>query len=272
MTNRHARVSTPDHSGRHDLDDLKSRLLGCLQERFSGELPPSEFLAQLEDLLSGFPLYPRDQLLQIGISVGDVLERDPAAAVETVLQMMGSSCDPVRALAACAMWRLARFQPGLWEEAARHLVQDENWDVRDLAAHVFDTQAGEDGAAEFHRDYVNERLERWVADSDYLVRRAATQALLGFATRHPDVAASVLQQLNPLLDDSAEYVRRGLAMTLRTLGRRNPLAVIEFIEDNLTAPSDQARETVELALENSFADRFPEQKKRILERLHAGPG
>jgi HEAT repeat protein len=183
------------------------------------------------------------------------------------LRLVSSPAREVRALAAIVLFRLARFQPGLWVDPARLLLTDEDWEVRDLAAHVFDLQDGIEGAINFHLEFVWDVVRRWSEDSDERVRRAATQALLNFAVAHPEFRPRWLQMLAPLLDDPQEYVRHSLVIALRTLGRADSALVFGFIESRLDQLTDESREVFRLILDHPFAARDPQRQAELLMRL-----
>ena len=257
----------PESSGEFSPGVLRQRLLGELERLRRDPASPEEFLRAAEEVLAGLPLYPPAVIRALGVALADDLDRSPALAVDLTLRLMSSPAREVRALAAAIIFRLARFQPGMWVDPARHLLSDEDWEVRDLAARVFDLQDGEEGAASFHLEFVCEVVRQWTQHSDERVRRAATQALLGFAAANPPFRPRLLQMLAPLLDDPQEYVRHSLAAALRVLGRADSELIFGFVESRLDALTGGAREVFRLVLDHPFAARHPERKAELLARL-----
>jgi hypothetical protein len=120
---------------------------------------------------------------------------------------------------------------------------------------------------EFHTDWVFAELELWVEHENYLLRHAATEALLGFIPLKSELVPRLLKMLNPLLCDPAEYVRRGLVVSLRTMGRAEPNAVFDYLSGHLPPPSEEVREVLHLVLADSFAAKDPKRKADLLTRL-----
>ncbi|MFZ5434134.1 MAG: DNA alkylation repair protein [Calditrichota bacterium] len=234
-----------------------------LNHRLSAE----EFLERIDRLLADRDLFPPEAIFQLGSTLGTRLENSPGPAVDLTLKLMSSDVRATRAIAVGVLHRLARFQPGFWTDAARHLITDSDWEVRDIAARVFDDWNGEDGAAEFHLSFVVDVVRDWVQDSDERVRRAASQALLGYAARHPEFRSQLLEILDPLLTDEREYVRHSLAAALRILGRSDPPFVMDYLELVAASNHEPAKEIVKLVLDHSFADRLPDRKAELLRRL-----
>jgi HEAT repeat protein len=260
---------SPDLSGDSALTTLRGRLLTELERVKQGRGSLEEFLRAAEETLSGLPLYPSAVIHALGAGLGDELDRSPALAVELTLRLMSSPAREVRALAATVMTRLARFQPGMWAEPARHLLGDEDWEVRDLVAHVFDLQDDGEGAVGFHLEFVCDVIRQWTEHCDDRVRRAATQALLNFAVANPPFRPKLLQLLAPLLKDEREYVRHSLAGALRVLGRADAELVFAFIESRLDVLTDEKREVFRLVLDQPFAARYPERQAALLVKLRA---
>jgi 3-methyladenine DNA glycosylase AlkD len=244
---------------------LRDELLDLFESLRTGLLSIEDFVAEVETLLNDLPLYPTTAIMTLGAVVGEKLEKSPGLAVDLTMRIVSSVAREVRALAAVVIHRLARFQPGMWVDTTRHLATDDDWEVRDLAARVFDSQGEDEGAAEFHLTFVHETVKAWAADSDYLVRRAATQALTGYALRHTDFRPLLLDLLRPLLDDEREYVRRGVAAALRKLGKADPPTIFEFFE--LMTITPRSSQVIRLTLEHPFAGRFPDRKSALMAHL-----
>lgn len=208
----------------------------------SGSLALEDAADKLGDLLHPLPLYPAAPVLALGDALAEPLEKRPGLAIDLTLRLVSSTVRAVRGVAVAVIHRLARYQPAIWAETVRHLVRDDDWEVRDLAAHAFDTIETGEGAADFHLAYVTDLVRGWVGDEEYLLRRAASQALLGYAARHADFRGILLDVLDPLLEDDLEYVRRSHAAALRTLGRADPVVVYEYIEAGLETLSENSRE------------------------------
>jgi hypothetical protein len=166
--------------------------------------------------------------------------------------------------------RLARFQPAIWMDLAKHLAADEDWGVREYAAHIFDTQGKFDGLSGYHLDYVFEVLEGWVRDTNYLVRRAPTNALLSYYLKHPEIGERLIALLDPLLDDEMEYVRRNHVFALRTIGKKRPELVLDYIESKLKLDelTERIKEVFQEVLEHKFADKLPQRKIELLSKLN----
>jgi len=254
-------------------DERTARLVALVGECLAGRLAAEAFVELCERLLVGLALYPHGPVLATARGTADRLETSPGLAVDITLRMVSSASREVRGFTSALIWRLARFQPGLWVHTARLLLCDEDWEVRDLAARVFDQRAEGEGAVQFHPDYVCDAVASWAADSDERVRRAASQALLGYAEREIEFRRRLLALLNPLLADESEYVRRSYAGALRTLGRADPALILEYLEAAASNLNEHSSDTIRTALDHPFADRFPERKAALLSRLaSAEPG
>lgn len=254
-------------SGVASPDVLREKLLKTLGQAQDRRLTTGELLSALEEELDGLSLYPPARIRSLGISVAEVLDRSPEFAVELVLAMMSSPAREVRALAVTALTGLARFQPGMWTDPARHLITDDDWEVRDLAAHIFDSDAGVPGAVEFHFQFVCDVVRGWTLHDDERVRRASTQALLGFAAVHAEFRPQLLNFIAPLLHDEQEYVRHSLAAALRTLGKMDAALIFDFIESHIDALTDDSRDVFRLVLDHPFAARHPQRKAGLLAQL-----
>jgi len=222
---------------------------------------------ELDPFLRELKLYPFHPLLQLGDEVGAILEKEPAASIEIVLRLTGSSLPATRALACVILSRLARYNPAPWMELAHHLAADENWEVREYAAHIFDTHGEFEGLAAFHLDYCFEVLGQWVRDADYRVRRATTNALLGYFLRHPEIGPRLLSLLEPLLSDESDYVRRNLVFALRTVGKKQPELVFSFVEKHLGNLTQEVRDVFRLTLDHRWTRGHEASRDQILKRL-----
>ncbi|MDD5087577.1 MAG: DNA alkylation repair protein [bacterium] len=248
----------------------RARLIALAGQCAGGQTAIEDFVAQCDDRLAGIPLYPPAEVFAAGVAVGEALEKTPAPAIEVALRLISSEARETRALAVAVIHRVARFQPAVWVDPVRHLLLDDDWEVRDLAARVFDVFEEHDGAAEFHLAYVVEVVETWVGDPEERIRRAAPQALLGYARRHAEFRPQLLTVLDPLLDDEQDYVRTSYAAALRALGRTDPELVLNYLETTLERDSLNAAEVVRCVIEHPFANRLPEHKARLVRRLAQG--
>jgi hypothetical protein len=248
-------------------DPIQDALLALLADRKSGRLDAEPFLERVEDLVGSLPLYPPSRVMGLGAAAGEVLDKNPETAIEVVLLIMGSTIREVRALAAAMLHRLARLQPSFWADTVKHLATDDDWEVRDIAAHAYDTIEGDVGAVEFHYEWVSEAVGGWALEDNYLLRRAASQALSGYALQHADFRPQLLDLLDPLFDDDLEYVRQNYAATLRKLGRADPELVMDYLESKAAALTDPARDTIRTVLQHHFANRLPERKAKLLSQL-----
>lgn len=243
------------------------RWLRRLQECLNGTLEIADFVDESADLLQDLPLYPPANLMTAGQAAGDLLDKVPASAVAIVLACVSSPAREVRAAAAAMLARLARYQPGIWSAVVKLLVEDDDWEVRDLAARCFDTTEFGEGAAEFHLAFVCDTVKEWVGDSSERVRRAATQALLGYAQRHPEFRPLLLDILLPLLHDERDYVQASHAAALRALGRADPKLVLDHMQTALDREPGCGGAAFALALQHSWAARQPDRRAEILARL-----
>jgi HEAT repeat protein len=248
-------------------DDARRALLRLVTEYVEQRLSGEALVEAAEQLLSGAILYPPQPLMESGVAAGACLEKFPGAAIDLVLALVSSLSPQVRAWAVAVVARLARFQPAIWVDTTRHLVQDDEWNVRDLAARIFDTTEWNDGAAEYHLAFVLDVVRGWLKDNDERVRRAAAQSLVGYAVRHPEFRVVLLDLLSPLLADDLEYVRMSHAAALRTLGKADPAAMFDYLESLLPSLTDTSRATVAVVLDHPFADRLPERKAELLAKL-----
>ena len=246
---------------------FRDAALAVVREYANGELDVAAFVAQLDDALSELKLYPPAPVLDLGQAAGQILENKPDLALNGVMQTMSSDCPGTRALTCVIVSRIARYNPSIWAGIVRHLAADEAWEVREYAAHSFDSREGYSGAVEFHQEYVLEELAGWVKDSNYLLRHSATQALLGFIQVNDQIIPRLLELLNPLLSDASEYVRTGFVIALRAIGKRKPDIAFKYIELHLPAPSDETQELFRQVLDHPFADKLPERKREVLARL-----
>jgi hypothetical protein len=247
---------------------LQDEFLKLVTDRQNGRLDAETLLRQAEELLAGLPLYPPQAVMSIGIAAADCLDAAPGMAVDVVLKLVSSTEREVRAVTAAIVFRFARYQPGYWIDTVQLLIGDEDWEVRDLASHIFDTQEFGEGAVDFHLEFVLDTVQKWVADANALTRRAATQALLGHASRHAEFRPKLLEILHPLLDDPSEYVRDNHTAALRKLGRADPALVMDYIERSLPSAGDLARDTFRTVLNQPWAAKLPERKLQLLAALN----
>ncbi len=224
-------------------------------------------VGELDQLLSGVALFPPESLKNAAEVIAADLEKNPSAAVDITLKIIGSEEPATRAFAAVLISRFAQYQPALWKSPASLLAADRVWEVRQHGAKIFDTTAPGQGAAEFHADFVFDVIKEWVSDKNYLLRHSATQALTGWALGHIEQAEKLLALLEPLFNDSSEYVRAGAVLTLRALGRKRPQLVLSFIELRLDNLGEFERDTYRTLLDSHFAPAHDQSKERILSAL-----
>jgi hypothetical protein len=245
----------------------REELLREVREFIEGNLSAADLTFQADVALAGLNLYPPDSVVDLGQAAGQLLERKPELAVSSVLQLISSDSRETRAVACVIISRLAKYNPALWAGVVRHLAADEDWEVRSFAARTYDSREGYAGAVEFHLEWVLEELSGWVRDQNYLLRHAATEALTGCVKIRPDLIPRVLTLLDPLLNDSSEYVRRGCVASLRTMGRIQPDPVLDYVAEHRAPFSDEVRESFEMVLGDSFAARHPERRAELLAKL-----
>lgn len=228
-------------------------------------------MPELDALTELLPLFPPESIRSVARTVAILVENKPKQALELALKLAASEEPATRAVAAGIISRLAQFQPALWRDFGRMLVADPVWEVRLHAARIFDSYAEGEGAAEYHIDFVFELVNEWVRDQQYLVRHAATQALLGWAGLHLEQVPRLLAALEPTFNDPIEYVRAGGVLALRAIGRKRPPLVLSYIELRLDDLGEFERETYLSALDDRFANAHTEWKSRLMEGLSQPP-
>ena len=76
-------------------------------------------------------------------------------------------------------------------------------------------------------------LDRWSADDDFWVRRAAVLALLpGVRADQPDLVR-LARYADAMLDEKEFFIRKALGWVLREVGQREPAWVVAFLEPRL---------------------------------------
>lgn len=223
----------------------------------------------LEIALQEIPLFPADRILAIGQKAGGYLERHPETAIQLGIELVGSDVPTIRAFAVVLIARFSRFHPAIWKDIIRHLLTDQSWEVRQLAAHAFDSYPHEEGAADFHFDFVLDMIGDWAKHQDYLVRYAASQALLGYAAKNPEIGQRILGAIDPLFNDPSDHVRNGAQGAMRTIGKRRPDLVLSFIELKLDTLGEFEREVYLHVLNEPFAAKNPEWRDRIQSAITA---
>ena len=246
---------------------LREEFLETLRDYLSGGSDLAELVAQSDELLQGIKLYPPAPVLDLGQAAGQILEKKPEPALNAVLQLMASEVSETRAVTAVMVSRLARYNPATWAGVVRQLAADDEWEVREYAAHAYDSREGYSGAIEFHQDWVLEELAGWITDAEYLLHHAATQSLLGYVQVNEQIIPRLLELLNPLLQDASEYVRTGHVIALRMMGRKRPEAIFKYIELHLPPKSADIRETFLQVLDHNFANKLPDRKRELLAKL-----
>jgi hypothetical protein len=247
--------------------EQRTQFLAAVNDCATGELDLAELVATSDDCLSGVAFYPPGPAIDLGQAAGQVLEQKPEAAINAMMQLMSSESGGTRAVTCVIISRMARYNPSIWASMVRHLAADDAWEVREYAAHAYDSREGYSGAVEFHQEWVLEELAEWVSHSDYLLHHGATQALLGYVQVNDQIIPRLLELLNPLLQDPSDYVRTGHVIALRMMGRRKPEVVLKYIDLHLPPKSDEMRETFLQVLEHPFADKVPERKAELMAKL-----
>jgi hypothetical protein len=228
-------------------------------------------LSELDALTAALPLFPPEPLRHAARTAAVQIENCPHEVLQLVLRLLGSDEPATRALAAGMIARFAQFQPAVWKDVARMLITDPVWEVRMTASAIFDSVQSGEGAAEFHTEFVFGLVQDWTRDQDYLIRHAATQALLRWAGVHLEESARLLALLEPLFNDPIDYVRAGTVLALRTLGRKRPPLVLSYIELRLDNLGDYERDTYQSALDDRFANAHADWKARLLAGLANAP-
>lgn len=223
--------------------------------------------ADAEQLLSEYSAEESFRLIELGNAAADQIERSPEAAVDITLRLSSSNLESARALGCVLIARIGKFNPRTWLALIKHLADDENSGVRDLAAQIFDSRPELVGWADMHADYVLTLFEEWREDASYRVRRLVARGLVGFASASAANAERVLKLLTPLYEDSAEFVRRNVVSALREIGKAQPDVIFTFLESRLPQASIYDRELIPLILEASFARKQPDWRNEILSKL-----
>lgn len=244
-----------------------TKRLSTLLESWIGK-PEDEIEIELIDgLLRGVAVDPPTVMTHIGVQLSAVLEKHPEAAVNICTRMTGSPLPETRCLSAVIISQIGKYSPSLWTGMIRHLALDDDWHVRDFAAAIFDISADHEGWIEFHPDYVWEMLQEWVKDRDYLVRRLTTRALLGYTRKHPETTDKLLALWEPLLTDSSEFVRRNLVSALRSVGRKEPDLIMNWLNTHLSSASGHVASIAGMTIDASFSQQNPELRREILNKL-----
>jgi hypothetical protein len=259
---------SPDNPADNELQTLVENFLEILKVWRDEKLADPVALEQVNELLCDVKTYPFTSVIELGVAAAELLEKNPEPAVNITIQLTSSDETSVRAISTVIISRLARFHPKIWMDLAKHLAADPDWGVREYAAHIFDTQGQFDGLSGYHLDYVFEVLEEWVRDENYLVRRAPTNALLSYYLKHPEIGERLIALLDPLLNDEMEYVRRNHVFALRTIGKKRPELVLDYIQSKLGTLTERIRDVFREVLEHKFADKFPQRKIDLLSKLN----
>jgi 3-methyladenine DNA glycosylase AlkD len=100
------------------------------------------------------------------------------------------------------------------------------------------------GIASRDRD-AGDRLDRWAADPDFWVRRAALLALLRPIRAGGGDADRFFRYADRMLDEREFFVRKAVGWVLREMGKRRPGLVVEWLEPRIgRAPGVTVREAV----------------------------
>jgi hypothetical protein len=226
----------------------------------------------VDQLLRGIAIETPEPLSSLGIAAAKLMEKHPEEAVNLCMRLSGSTLPATRCLCAVIISQISKYQPGLWTDMVKHLALDDDWNVRDFAAGVYDSIPGREGLIEFHPDFVWETLAELVKDRDYLVRRLTTRALLGYFKQHPEIAQRLLTLWEPLLTDPNEFVRRNLVSALRVIGKKHPDLVLTWLDSKVNSPSGHVAEIAGLVLQSPFAFKCPELRQSMLEKFSSSSG
>jgi 3-methyladenine DNA glycosylase AlkC len=223
--------------------------------------------ADCEQLLSEYSAEESFRITELGNQAADQIERSPEPAVDITLRLCTSTCDAARALGCVLIARIGKFNPRTWLSLIKHLSEDENAGVRDMAAMIFDLRPQLDGWADMHADYVFSILEEWRTDNSYRVRRLVARALVGYACHSIQNTERVIKLVAPLYEDSAEFVRRNVVSALREIGAKQPDVVFSFLDSRADIHSAYDSELIPMVLEASFARKNPDWRDEILAKL-----
>lgn len=248
-------------------DALTSAVIASL-ERWRDKPEDAELhLSDCEQLLSEYSAEESYRIIELGSSAADRIERSPEVAVDITMRLSCSSVEAARALGCVLIARIGRFNPRTWSSLIKQLADDENSGVRDMAAMIMDDRPNLSGWVAFHEDYVLSLCEEWRSDPNYRIRRLVTRTLSGFASQSSEKAARTLKLLEPLYEDSAEYVRRNVVSALREIGRTEFESVFEFLDARIAEGSSYNSELIPLVLEGAFARKHPDLRDELLSRL-----
>jgi hypothetical protein len=245
-------------------------LSGKLCALLTAWLSADDSTIQVEDadvLLSGLPTDPPDSIGALGVAAAAIIEKQPEKAIQITLMLGGSGVIATRCLCAVVISQIGKYSPSIWIDLTKHLARDENWDVRNFAAAIFDSFPDREGLIEFHSDFVWETLKDFAKDTDYLIRRIPTRALLGFSKAKPEITGRLLELWKPLINDPTEYVRRNLVSALRVVGRRQPAEILAWMNLQLDSGKTHSGEIFRMVLETGIFDKNEEQKRSLLARL-----
>jgi 3-methyladenine DNA glycosylase AlkD len=75
-------------------------------------------------------------------------------------------------------------------------------------------------------------MDRWIADDDFWIRRAALLAQLGPLRKQPDPETfdAFAAYADRVLDEREFFIRKAIGWVLREVGRRNPTLVVAWLE------------------------------------------
>ncbi|MCB9366127.1 MAG: HEAT repeat domain-containing protein [Calditrichaeota bacterium] len=248
-------------------DALAAAILTSLERWRDKPGDAEQHLTDCEQLLSEYSSEESFRLTDLGNRAAEVIERSPEVAVDITLRISCSTVEAARALGCVLIARIGRFNPRTWISLIKQLADDEDAGVRDMTALIMDERASLQGWAAFHSDYVFSLCEEWRADSNYRLRRLVTRTLTGFASLSDENANRFLKLLEPLYEDSAEYVRRNVVSALREIGRKQSEPVFSFLSDRLAQGSPYNGELVPLILEGAFAHKHEEVRQDLLAQL-----
>jgi HEAT repeat protein len=147
------------------------------------------------------------------------------------------------------------------------LASDDDWEVREWAAHIFGAALNRDFAAEYPA------MLELAAHPHEGVRRAIALAVMDAARRdRPERAAPLLAIVERLLPDTSEYVRRNLgpfalgAALLRAYPDETHLALDRWV----SSASELTRWNVAMACGSAAALRHSAATRALLDRLMTG--
>jgi 3-methyladenine DNA glycosylase AlkC len=217
--------------------DFKSQFDGYLvrdlAERFDAlgcDFDSAAFLARVPDLA---PLAMKERIRAISAALHASLPSDYPQAVALQRRAFGAlPAQRKRAISGFPVWVALQF---VEDYGLDHL--DESMAAMHELTQRFSAEFAIRPFLQRHPEATMDVLRKWLTDPSRDVRRLVsegTRPRLPWAPQLPDVIADprpVLELLEALLDDPAEYVRRSVANNLNDISKDHPDLVVSWLEE-----------------------------------------